>query len=106
MIGFFNDYSNLLGVCTFSSGCLDATGDAFNGGEVDIYGIEALLRHEWRSDSGWRVPMGLTYTYTRSEFKSDFDSSFSLWGNVRKGDEVPYMPNQKVSARIGLGNGP
>ena len=106
VIGFFNDYSNLLGVCTFSSGCLEASGDAFNGGKVDIYGIEAMLRHEWRPARGWRVPVGLTYTFTQSEFKSDFDSNFSLWGNVRSGDEVPYMPNHKVSARIGLGIGP
>ncbi|SFR65271.1 Fe(3+) dicitrate transport protein [Marinobacter daqiaonensis] len=107
LIGFFTDYSNLKGVCTFSSGCLEATGEAFNGGEVDIYGIEAVIRHQWNPTGDWRIPAGITYTYTRSEFKSDFSSDFPLWGEeVSAGDELPYMPRHKGSVSLGLGHGP
>ena len=103
LIAFFNDYSNLKGVCTFSSGCVAATGKAYNGGEVDILGIEALLRHQLYLGDGWRVPLGLTYTYTHSEFKTDFDSDFPMWGLVKAGDQLPYMPEHRASASIGLG---
>ncbi|WP_404364943.1 TonB-dependent receptor family protein [Marinobacter sp.] len=102
LIGFFNDYSNLKGVCTFSSGCIEATGEAFNAGEVDVYGLEAVLRHEWTLENGWRVPLGVTYTYTESEFQTSFESDFPLWGDVSEGDELPYMPRHKGSATLGL----
>jgi Fe(3+) dicitrate transport protein len=104
VIAFFNDYSNLKGVCTFSSGCVAATGEAFNGGEVDIFGIEALIRHQYLLNDGWRIPLGLTYTFTQSEFKSDFESTFPMWGEVKSGDELPYMPRHRLSASIGLGH--
>jgi Fe(3+) dicitrate transport protein len=102
VIGFFNDYSNLKGVCTFSSGCVEATGEAFNGGTVEVYGVEAMLRHEWALDNGWQVPIGLTYTYTQSEFQANFESAFPLWGDVQAGDELPYMPPHQGSATLGL----
>jgi Fe(3+) dicitrate transport protein len=102
LIGFFNDYSNLKGVCTFSSGCIAATGEAFNGGEVEVFGLEAMLRHEWALENDWRVPLGLTYTYTQSEFQTDFESGFPFWGDVRAGDELPYMPSHQGSATLGL----
>ena len=104
VIAFFNDYSNLKGICTFSSGCLAATGEAFNGGAVDVLGFEALLRHKLFLNGGWRVPLGLTYTYTHSEFKTNFESDFPMWGKVEAGDELPYMPNHRASASIGLGH--
>lgn len=102
-IGFFNDYSNLKGVCTFSSGCTAATGEAFNGGAVDVYGLETRAGHEWRLPNGWGVPGSLTYTYTESEFQTTFDSNFALWGErVREGDRLPYMPRHQLAASVGL----
>ncbi len=39
-IAFFNDYSNLLGTCTASSGGNCTIGDQFDGGDVDVMGLE------------------------------------------------------------------
>ncbi|MDX1588907.1 MAG: TonB-dependent receptor [Oleiphilaceae bacterium] len=103
LIGFFNDYSNLKGVCTFSSGCTEANGEAFNGGAVEVYGLEAQAGHEWRLNNGWAVPGLMTYTFTETEFQTTFDSDFALWGErVRKGDPLPYMPRHQLAASLGL----
>lgn len=102
VIGFFNDYSNLTGTCTISSGCADARGQTFNGGEVDIYGVETLLAFEWPLAPGWRVPVHATYTFTETEFQSSFESDFALWLEVQEGDRLPYMPRHQGSVSVGL----
>lgn len=100
-IGFFNDYANLKGTCTFSSGCLDNVDQEFNGGEVDIWGLEIGGAAEWQVD-GLSFPVALAYTFTQSEFKSTFFSEFAQWGNVVVGDELPYLPEHLVNFRIGV----
>lgn len=102
LIGFFNDYSNLKGTCTISSGCPGARGQTFNGGEVDVYGLEALVAHDWQLAEGYRLPVRLTYTFTETEFQTSFDSSFALWGEVEEGDRLPYMPRHQGSLSVGL----
>ena len=57
VIGFYNDYSNLKGACTFSSGCTQKLDQEFNGGEVDVYGIEASTSIRWQLTSSVTVPL-------------------------------------------------
>lgn len=101
LIGFFTDYRNLKGVCTFSSGCGGQKGQAFSGGEVDVYGIEALIERQWRAGA-WRFPAQLSYTFTQTEFLSSFDSGFDLWNEVKEGDELPYMPEHQLQLSLGV----
>jgi len=102
MIGFYNDYSNLKGSCTFSSGCTQALDQEFNGGEVDVYGIEASTHLSWQLTDYLTVPFKVAYTYSQSEFQNSFDSTFSQWGSVEVGDELPYLPEQQLSIETGL----
>ena len=103
VIGFYSDYSNLLGRCRVSdSGC--DIGQEFNGGEVDIFGIEVTGSHSWNLDSGWSVPFSTSYTYTESEFQDGFESRFSQWGVVVEGDELPYLPQHIARVQLGLEN--
>ena len=102
VIGYFNDYKNLNGICTFSSSCAASSGEVTNAGEVDIFGIESMFNHIFFMGNGTSVPLSLTYTYTQTRFRSDFESEFPLWRNVQKGDEVPYMPNHQVAFSIGI----
>ena len=56
VIGFYNDYSNLKGACTFSSGCTQELDQEFNGGEVDVYGIEASTSASWQLTPSLSAP--------------------------------------------------
>jgi Fe(3+) dicitrate transport protein len=101
--GFYNDYENLLGADTLSSGG-SGEGDLFNGGEVDARGVEASLGYDFGEARGLRVgfPVDFAYSYTRAEFQSSFHSEFEAWGDVRAGDELPYVAEQQASFGVGL----
>lgn len=100
-IGFFSDYSNLTATCTFSSGC-QALDTQTNAGAVDIYGLEASYAHQW-SIAGLNIPTELSYTYTDTEFQDSFESSDPRYGNVEEGFELPYIPEHRLNARVGVG---
>ncbi len=100
-LAFFNDYKNLQGVCTASSGSDCEIGDVFNGNAVSIPGVEIQLRHDLSRSSSFQVPVLLSYTQMNAEFESDIaDSEF--FGDVRKGDAVPYIPDHQAFFSIGL----
>ncbi|MEP1384732.1 MAG: TonB-dependent receptor [Paraglaciecola sp.] len=101
-IGFFNDYSNLKGSCTFSSGCTTELDVEFNGGEVDIYGLELSANGKIAISNNLTMPINLAYTHTQSEFQTTFDSTFSQWGNVVAGDELPYLPENQFNLQVGV----
>ncbi len=104
VIAFFNDYSNLLGADTQSGGG-GATGELFNGGAVEVRGLEFGARYDLGASRGWSlsVPLRLTYTYTVAEFQTSFDTSFEDWApRVEVGDEVPYIPEHQLAAGIGV----
>ena len=102
VIGFLNDYSNLKAVCSFSNGCNEALDQEFNGGEIDVYGIEASTSSNFSLTKTISVPVKVAYTYSQSEFQNSFASSFSQWGNVNAGDELPYLPEHQLSVEAGL----
>lgn len=96
LTAFYNDYRNILGRATLSSG-ETGTGDLFNGGAVDVKGIEASLDYEPAPVRGLRLPVHLAYTWTDARFGSSFESGFDSWGEVEKGDRLPYLATHQVS---------
>lgn len=103
VIGFFSDYSNLLGRCRVSDvGC--EPGQEFNGGEVEIAGAEltGAYIYTW---GDWMFPVNVSYTYTESAFQRSFQSGFSQWGLVRAGDELPYLPEHQGRLQFGAAYG-
>ena len=54
-------------------------------------GLELNAGNDWGPAIGSKlsVPVRVFYTYTHTEFRSDFESSFSPWGKVQSGDELP-----------------
>ncbi|WP_455168855.1 TonB-dependent receptor family protein, partial [Aegicerativicinus sediminis] len=68
LVGFYNDYSNLLGsdlAATGGTGSLDQ----FNAGEVIVNGLELLLNYNLMpQNSKFSLPITFGYTYTNSEF--------------------------------------
>ncbi len=104
LVGFFNDIKNLKEGCTFSAAasCGDSLDEEFNGGEVDVLGIEFTAKHNLQLDNGLEVPLSLVYTYTSSEFKTSFKSDFPMWGEIQSGDELPYLPENQLTVSAGL----
>lgn len=103
-VGFFNDYSNLLGTCTASTGGGCAIGAQFDGGEVDVKGLEFTVGYDAAEllDTAWSIPVAAIYTYTDAEFKTSFNSGFGPWGNVTVGDELPYVPDHQLTLTAGV----
>jgi len=100
-IGFFNDYSNLTDVCTLSSGCVDQSLDRqFDAGKAHFYGVEAFAGHEVPLAAGIKLPVSVSYTFTRATFQNDFVSQDPIYGTVRKGDELPYVPKHQLNATL------
>lgn len=101
LIGFWSDYDNLLGVCTASSGSDCEVGDAFNGDAATVRGLEALLEIDLVRGRGFSLPVSFAYTWMNARFASDIaDTDF--FGQVGKGDPIPYIPDQQLHATLGL----
>jgi Fe(3+) dicitrate transport protein len=104
LIAFMNDYDNLVGECTASSGGSDCTiGDTFNGGAAMIKGIEFSLNNRFDLGSSASMPIAFVYTYSDAQFDSTFDSEF--FGNVSAGDDIPYIPEQQMTLTVGFEQG-
>ncbi|WP_037319847.1 TonB-dependent receptor domain-containing protein [Salegentibacter sp. Hel_I_6] len=102
IVGFYNDYSNLLGSDLAATGGT-GTLEQFNAGEVLVRGVELLLNYDLlKSNSDFRLPLSFAYTYTNTEFQNSFDSAVDIWGVVNEGDEMPYIPNHQFNAGISL----
>ena len=102
-IGFFNDYKNLTGQCTFSGGCTGTNIDQqFNGGEVWIYGAETVFGKQFLLPSGLEIPVEATYTFTESKFQTGFSSGFPQFGRVQVGDSLPYTAKHQGNLNVGV----
>ena len=101
-IWFRNDYDNLVGTVTESTGGGGEVGDQFDGGSALVQGIE--LSGAISAEAGsLTVPMTLQYTWTaEAEFRNAFESNFDPWGDVEVGDQLPYIPEHQLRASAGL----
>lgn len=104
-IYFYNDYHNLVGTVTASTGGGGTIGDQFDGGKATVSGLELSSGYTFYNvgNSGWSVPVNLTWTYTdKFEFDTSFDSGYGPWGDVMAGDEMPYIPENQGLINVGL----
>ncbi len=102
VIGFYNDYSNLLAQASLAGGGSDDTaGDQSNSGEVNIMGLELRVLNEFQFEH-FVLPIGVNYTFTDTEFQTSFVSDNPQLGTVKKGDELPYTPQHLFSVTVGF----
>ncbi len=101
-IYFYNDYDNLVGTVTDSTGGGGQIGDQFDGGEVVVNGLEFSAGSQLHAGR-FEFPVNVRYTWTgEAKFRSAFDSSFGPWGEVEVGDELPYIPAHQLRASAGM----
>ena len=103
-IGFVVDYDNIVGTCTASTGGNCTIGDQFDGGRARVHGLELVASHDLGKALGARlsIPLSAVYTWTKGEFRTSFQSSFSEWGTVSNGDALPYVPEHQLTLNAGL----
>ena len=100
VVGFYNDYSNLLGSDLAATGG-GGTLDLFNAGEVDVAGLEVLGGYDFLTNNvNFSLPLTMTYTFTDAEFQNTFDSNVGIWGAVASGDEIPYISRHQFNAGL------
>ena len=99
---YYSDYSNMHGNCTASQGCNpNNIGDQYNAGEVIVSGIEFSASYQIDM-AQYTFPISVSYTYTDTEFQSQFSSLLDTWGNVEIGDELPYVPENQGQINMGI----
>lgn len=99
-IVFNNDYANMLGSDLAAQGG-QGTLEQFNVGKAAVNGMELMLH--WLplpKRLGVQLPVQLSYTYTHTKMKNDFESA--AWGHVFYGDEIPYIYKHAFNAQLGI----
>lgn len=100
LIGFYNNYSNMLGSDLAASGGA-GTLEQFNVGEARVKGAEFLVQYQpLPKNCNVRLPLQVSYTYTDTEIRNSFESH--SWGNVVRGDEIPYIFKYALNMQLGI----
>lgn len=106
IVGFLSKYSNLLESCSFASGTnCNALGAEFSAGRVEVKGLEASMEYnlanKWYIEE-YRLPIRAVYSYTVGQFEETFNSTYALWGNVKAGYKLPYLPKNQLFLSVGV----
>ncbi|HEY0465690.1 MAG TPA: TonB-dependent receptor, partial [Polyangiaceae bacterium] len=70
-----------------------------------MYGIEAYVQSE-PAIGPVKFPLSAAYTLTRTEFQNSFSSEDPVFGEVKAGDEIPYVPRHQFNAMLAAEYGP
>lgn len=105
---FINDYQNITGTCTASTGCASNQLDQqLNGGKALIQGLELSLAKGFQYESVW-IPIFINATVLDAQFKNSFTSTSTEWGvgQINSGDPLPYVPQVQYTLGVGAQSGP
>lgn len=110
VVGFLNQYDNILGSDHISGGGA-GTGDMFNAGNATIGGLEFSVAFDilqtFSSDvKQIKIPIQFAYTYTDARFKETFSNGGGDWGSgtIYKGDIMPFTTPHLLTAGISFEN--
>ena len=109
VVGFYNNYSNILGSDNMSGGGA-GTGDMFNAGNANIKGIEVSFEGNLLSNknnpSDLSFPVSLAYTFTDARFQETFINEGGDWGigRINQGDRIPFITPHLLTANVGMSN--
>jgi Fe(3+) dicitrate transport protein len=105
IVGFYCDYTNILGSDNVSSGGA-GTGNVFNAGNAEVYGCEANADMNvfgfWPKLASHRLDLRLGYTYSKALFGETFVNAGGDWGSglIHKRDIIPFITPHLFSSTI------
>ncbi|MBC7411277.1 MAG: TonB-dependent receptor [Bacteroidia bacterium] len=109
LVGFLNNYDNILGSDNISGGGA-GTGNTFNAGNAKIQGVELnltynLLRNK-QTNTASKLPISIAYTYNDAKFQETFKNAGGDWGTgtINKGDLIPFITPHLLTASVGYEN--
>ncbi len=105
LVGFYTRVDDLLApqIAVGGGGLTPTT----NGGEAKVYGVEALLEYDFGRAQNWGVglPVYFSATWTQAEFAgidSRLGNGAGLFAGARNGNDIPYVPEWKLSSGVAL----
>ncbi len=100
-VGFYTDFDNLIG--TAAGLGLDGVTTA-NAGKAEVYGLELLAKYDPYRGEAIELPLFLSATWTQAELKNELATGGgeNILSGGRPGAALPYVPEWKLAAGIGL----
>lgn len=101
LAGFFSDFDNLTG----TDAGLGLEGNAtVNAGAAEVYGIEASVSFDPFLGNAISTPIYVSATWTDATLRSALATGGAddIYAGGRSGARIPYVPEWKLSAGIGL----
>jgi Fe(3+) dicitrate transport protein len=109
LVGFLNNYGNILGSDNVLGGGA-GSGDMFNAGHAKIQGGELSINYDLLQKAGpnedIKIPISLAYTYTEAAFRETFVNGGGDWGSgtIHQNDAIPFITPHLLTAGIGIEN--
>ncbi len=98
IIAFYSDYKNTVNNCSVANPCTGARSFGTESlGEAEVRGLEISASTVLLSTPHFTMPVLLSYTHTDAEITKDSDT-----GNVLKGDNLQYLPDNVTHVSLGL----
>ena len=101
LVGFYTDFDNLVGT---AAGLGQDGINQTNAGAAEVYGIETLVSYDPLHGESIGLPLFVSATWTSATLENSLAAGGGediLAGGV-PGAEIPYVPEFKVTAGIGL----
>jgi len=103
LVGFLTDFDNLVATDTG----FGISNNNRNVGEATVYGVEGFLGYDAGVDRGlgYNVPMYVSATWISAELDSTVAAGGgeNIYGGGTPGSNIPYVPEWKLAAGVGVG---
>ena len=103
LVGFFTDFDQM--IAPELPGAAGST-PSLNGGSAEVWGFESLVEYDHGRAANWNfgLPLYASLTYSNAEFAnmSGVLAPSGTFAGGRNGNDIPYVPEWKFAAGIGL----
>lgn len=103
LTGFFTDFDNLISTDTGLGG-----EPTRNAGAAEVFGLESIAQYDAGRAAGltYGIPLYVSATWTSAEFKGTTadlaGGGDGIYAGGKDGNEIPYVPEWKLAAGIGI----